>query len=285
MERSQVGVLHVHVEAEELFLMLSQVRPSVKIELQVGVVGDQSAVKAFSPVGKLGRYPGIVVSQGLQAAHPEGVHLHVHPSAVLEDGVQARTHGKGAQGIHPQHFPQVEIACDYLPAKLHVPVLAQDVVQVDIGQDIAYGGGEFPLDVQGVHGAFHPAREVQAFPGGEAGEVQLGGGRPRFHEIPQPLKVEGGLADVHGEGAFFHVDNVPDAAAGLDNHVMVHVLHQNVFQPYVIHRSPYFPLQEAAEADVPEAGKVGESSGHVQPGAFPDVAVQYDAVYKVRVVV
>ena len=179
----------------------------------------------------------------------------------------------------------MEVAGNHLSAKFHVPTLVQDVVQVHIGQDIAYPGRDFPVDVEAVHGAFHLSGEGEAFPGGEAGEVQLGGGGPGLHEFSQPLEVEGGLADVHGEGAFLHVGNVPDAPAGLDNHVVVHVFHQDVFQPQVVHRAPYLPLQEAAETDVPESGEVREGSGHVQPGAVLHHALQDNAVYEFRIVV
>ena len=162
--------------------------------------------------------------------------------------------------------------------------LIHHVADVDIGQNASQVGQDPAVDAQVVERALYAAFEIQALPGSELLQVQVGFGGPGVHEARQDVQVKVNFPDVDVVGAAALQFHVPDGSTHVHPDSVVRVHRRDVVQVDVVHGAAHVTAGYAAERGL-QAGEMGHGIAQVHQRAIPDNPVNDHLVGEIIVLV
>ncbi len=190
VEGVEVGVAHIGVELIGGVARLGrQVELALEEEVEVRVVADDAAVEGLPRIGARRPDAGIIVAEGLEGVHLQGVDPYPG-TALLERGLQAGFQGDGAQGVDAGDAAGVQVPGPRRAADGDGKPAVQDVPEDEVHVGGAGGGIQSALDGKAVQRAFGRGVQVEVRPPGDLREVQLRPGRPFLDEGAEPVRSE-----------------------------------------------------------------------------------------------
>ena len=285
VEGVEVGIAHIGIE---LIGGVSRLRRQVELaleeEVQIRVVADDAAVEGLAGIGARRPDAGIVVVQGLQGVHFQGVDPHPG-TALRERGLQAGLQGDAAQGVDAGDAAGVQVPGPRRAADGDGQPAVQDVPQGEVHVGGAGGGIQSALDGEPVQCAFGRGVQVEVRPPGDLREVQLRLGRPFLDEGAEPVRGEAEVLGLEVHPGRLDVGKAGHGTVHASADTAALFLEGKAPDPEIGHRPFHLAGQGGLERVIVQVrGEVADRL-HGQDGGCGEFALQDDPFDEIVIIV